>query len=123
MSIFRKWVPHLKLQISSPDIVTPPTAWCGCPVREAPPPRPDKLPLEPTEANIDKMKQYILDRFASSTLNTCPHNPIPLMSPPIKIHVDPDAVPRCSPHPCSSSSPLARGGKTSIRHGCSTWCH
>ena len=40
------------------------------------------------------MKQYLLDRYASSTFNNCPHHPIPeIPGPPISIHVDPNATP------------------------------
>ena len=46
---------------------------CGCPSHEKPPPLPDKLPFPATEENVGKMKQWLLDRYASSTFNRCPH--------------------------------------------------
>jgi len=67
---------------------------CECLPRTAPPPRPSKLPFEPTEANSDQMKQWILEHFSSSTFNQCSHQPLPMMKgPAVKIHVDPNAVP------------------------------
>jgi len=67
---------------------------CECLLRNKPPPRPSRLPFEPTEENNEKMKNWLLQRFASSTFNKCPHQPLPMMSgPPIKIHIKADAEP------------------------------
>lgn len=67
---------------------------CSCPQRSTPPPRPQRLPFEPCAENIDKMKQWLLERFASSTFNKCKHRPLPTMTgPPISIHIDPSATP------------------------------
>ena len=61
---------------------------CECLPRSAPPPRPDHLPFEVCEENNDKMKQWLLDRYAASTFNQCPHQPLPLMScEPIQISI------------------------------------
>ena len=41
------------------------------------------------------MKQWLLDRYASSTFNTCPHRALPCMSgPPMEIHIDENAIPK-----------------------------
>ena len=67
---------------------------CSCPKRELPPKRPDKLPFEPTPANAERMKKWLLNFYASSTFNKCPHQVLPAMEgPPIQIHVDPMAKP------------------------------
>ena len=67
---------------------------CTCPKRQQPPPRPTHLPFAPSEENIPLMKQWLLDRYAGSTFNRCPHQPLPMMSgPPIHIHMDPNATP------------------------------
>ena len=67
---------------------------CTCPTRTLPPGRPSQLPFSPRRENISKMKQWVTQRYASSTLNTCPHQTLPTMDgPPIRIHVDRDAVP------------------------------
>lgn len=40
------------------------------------------------------MKWWLLDRFAASTFNKCPHQPLPMtLGPPMKMHVDPTAAP------------------------------
>ena len=41
------------------------------------------------------MKAWLMEFFAGSTFNICPHQPQPMMkTEPIKIHIDPDAVPK-----------------------------
>ena len=70
-------------------------ASCGCPKHSMPPERPDSLPFDATEENVDAMRSWLLDRFSSSTFNRCPHQPLPMMKgDPIKIHIDPDATPK-----------------------------
>ena len=68
---------------------------CECPQRSSVPPRPLSLPFEPIEENNDKMRSWILQTFASSTFNVCPHRPLQEMAgPPIEFHVKPEAKPR-----------------------------
>ena len=68
---------------------------CECPQRTAVPPKPKSLPFTPTPENIPKMKQWLIDRYASSTFNTCPHRALPCMSgPPMEIHIDESATPK-----------------------------
>ncbi|KAK3885060.1 hypothetical protein Pcinc_010714 [Petrolisthes cinctipes] len=72
----------------------PTLAGCGCPLRTAPPPRPAKLPMVPSPKSSEVMKDWLLERYASSTFNICPHQPLPAMTgPPIEIRVDPDVQP------------------------------
>ena len=67
---------------------------CGCPLRQLPPERPASLPFEAIEENTELMKNWLLERFASSTFNTCSHQPLPkITGPPMRIHVDPEATP------------------------------
>ena len=67
---------------------------CGCPKRTLPPRRPSHLPFSPVEENIDKMRDWVLEHYKSSTFNVCPHQILPEMcGPPIEIHVAPDATP------------------------------
>jgi hypothetical protein len=76
---------------------------CGCPVREAPPSRPSALPFACSAANNDKMREWLLQRYASSTFNTCPHQLLPTMDgPPVEIHLDDSATPRA----CHTASPI-----------------
>ena len=68
---------------------------CQCPTRSLPPTSDPQLPCAPTEENLPKLKQYILDRYRSSAFNCCEHQPLPLMdgSPPLRLFVDEDATP------------------------------
>ena len=67
---------------------------CGCLKRESPPKKPSCLPFPCLIENVDKMKDWLLSRYASSTFNKCPHQKLPTMEgPPIQIHVDPNAAP------------------------------
>ena len=68
---------------------------CQCPKREPVPPRPLQLPFAPTKENNEKMREWLLDKFKSSTFNKCPHAPLPAMTgPPIEMHVDESAQPK-----------------------------
>ena len=67
---------------------------CSCPKRQKPPPRPTSLPLPPTEDNVDKLKEWLLEYYRSSTFNTCTHQPLTMMSaPPLRLMIDRDARP------------------------------
>ena len=57
-------------------------AACTCPQRTAPPSRPRDLPFPCTHDNNVKMKNWLLERYASSTFNTCPHHALPSMAGP-----------------------------------------
>ena len=79
-------------------------AMCSCPQRGAAPPRPSQLPFPCKPENNTKMKAWLLDRYASSTFNTCPHRALPCMEgPPIEIHVDPAATPKACHTPANIS--------------------
>ncbi len=69
------------------------TALCTCPIRQKPPPRPTQPPFPANEANRAHLQQWLLDYYASSTFNTCEHQPLPLMhGPPMHLMVNPDAT-------------------------------
>lgn len=71
-----------------------PTVTCLCPRRQRPPPPPTKVPFPATDANRQKLQQYLLDYYKADAFNTCDHQTLPLMnSPPMKLMVDPDAEP------------------------------
>ena len=75
---------------------------CDCPQRTTPPVKPNKLPFDPTPENNGKMREWLLERYASSTFNTCPHRPLPCMTgPPIEIHLDESATPRTCNKPAN----------------------
>ena len=68
---------------------------CQCPRWSPPPTNEPCLPCEPTEANLPRIKQYSLDQFASSALNCCEQQPLPLVTepPPLRLFVDESATP------------------------------
>ena len=75
---------------------------CSCPQREAMPPRPAELPFPCVPTN-ERMRVWLLDRYASSTFNTCQHRALPSMEgPPVEIHVDPAAPPKA----CHTPAPV-----------------
>ena len=55
---------------------------CKCPKREMPPPLPDRLPFECIPENNERMKEWLLNRYASSTFNKCTHQQLPAMDGP-----------------------------------------
>ena len=58
------------------DLVT-----CSCPQRMVVPERPTSLPFDPIPENNSRMRQWLLDRYASSTFNTC----LPPSSPSVNV--------------------------------------
>ena len=64
---------------------------CSCPIRTKPQPLPTALPFPATDANRVTLQNWILDRYRSSTFNTCECQTLPLMEGPL--HVDPEAKP------------------------------
>ena len=76
------------------NLDTPSLSECDCKARLPPPSKPDRLPFEAIPDNIDKMKEWLLERYSASTFNKCPHRPLPAIEgPPMKFHVDQDAKP------------------------------
>ena len=64
---------------------------CSCPTRVAGLPRPSAIPFEPTKENILRLKEWIIQHYASSAFNTCEHQPLPCMSgDPLEIHLGPN---------------------------------
>ena len=76
-------------------------AECGC-LRRTVAPDPPVLDFPATEENRDKMKNLLLKHYASSTFNTCQHQPLPLMhGPPLELHTDPNVKPQTIYTPAS----------------------
>ncbi len=80
------------------DAITPvrPTATpgCQCPRRSQPPTPCFTPPMPATPENRGKLEDHLRKLYGSSTLNTCPHQQLPLMSgPPLRLMIDPDATP------------------------------
>ena len=70
-------------------------ALCGCLKRMEAPDVLEEVPFELTEVNAERAQEWILEYYASSAFNNCPHQPLSLMSglPPLKILVKDDAEP------------------------------
>ena len=68
---------------------------CSCPPRQLPPKIPTELPFPATPEYREKLKDWIIEAYATSAFNQCEHQPLPLMkgSPPINLHIDPTAKP------------------------------
>ena len=67
---------------------------CSCPKRTGAPVMPTELPFKCIPENNEKMEQWLLEYFAASTFNTCPHCPLPQMDgPPVEIHLKENAIP------------------------------
>ena len=67
---------------------------CNCPRRILPPQKPNALPFPATESNREKLREWLVKYYSSSTFNTCEHQPLPLMeSPPLRLMIDPNAQP------------------------------
>ena len=109
---------------------------CNCPKREKPPP-PPTLPYPATDANREKLQQYLLDYYRSSTFNTCSNQTLPMMEgPPLHLMVDPDAEPVAHhtpiPVPLHWQEEVKKGLDQDVRLGVLepvpvgepvTWCH
>ena len=68
---------------------------CSCPLGEVAPQRPPVLPFSCTPDNNKRMKAWLLQRYAASTFNTCPHRALPCMQgPAVEIHFHPAATPK-----------------------------
>ena len=64
---------------------------------------PAELPFPCIPINNKRMRAWLLDRYASSTFNTCPHCALPSMGgPPVEIHVDPATRPKA----CHTPAPV-----------------
>lgn len=123
--------------MTSDDSDSSMTPDCDCPRRQPPPPPLANLPFPATDVNRDKLEQFILDRYSSSTFNTCEHQPLPMMDgPPLQLMVDPDAKPVAVhtpvPVPIHWQEDVKAGLDRDVRLGVIepvpvgepvTWCH
>lgn len=110
---------------------------CDCPKRQLPLPVPTKLPFPATEEHVMDLQQYLLNRYKSSTFNTCEHQTLPLMTgPPMPLMVDPEAKPVAYhtpvPVPLHWQEEVKAGLDQDVRlgviepvpiEGQVTWCH
>ena len=113
------------------------TAPCNCPKRQLPPPKPDHIPFAPTEENREKLQEWLLNYYRSSTFNMCEHQPLPMMEgPPMHLMIDPEATPvahhKPLPVPLHWRDDIKAGLDQDVRLGVIepvpigepvTWCH
>jgi hypothetical protein len=68
---------------------------CKCPTRTVPPKATEKCPFEPIPANLEKLRQWIGRRYASSSFNCCTNQKLPSVtsSPPLLLFIDKDVTP------------------------------
>ena len=84
---------HLEVAFAPSSIDRQPES-CNSPQRAAVPLPSHKLPFPCTPENNNKIKEWLLDRYAASTFNTCPHRALQCMAgSPIEIHMEPYAKP------------------------------
>ena len=75
---------------------------CGCLLRTEVPPLPTKIPYEDPESHREELSKWILDYYAASAFNTCPHQVFPTLTGPemiIKIKEGAEPVACHSPIP------------------------
>ena len=115
----------------------PTTTGVSMPGKEKPPPIPTSLPYPATETNRDKLQQYLLNHYSSSTFNVCEHQTLPLMEgPPMRLMIDPEATPTAHhspiPVPLHWQDDVKAGLDRDVRLGVLepvpigepvTWCH
>ena len=96
------------------DPIAIPTKSCSCPTRSQPPARPTSLPFPATEANRQRMEEYLLNLYSSSSFNTCEHQTLPMMtSPPLALSIDPNATPK----PCHNPIPVPVHWQEEVKRG------
>ena len=55
-------------------------ALCGCPWRIMVPDKPANIPFPPIASNRDRLELWLREHFKSSAFNTCPHQPLQMMT-------------------------------------------
>ena len=102
-----------------------------------PPPLPQKIPFEATEANVTKLKKFLMNHYASSTFNTCEQQTLPMMErPPMSLMISENAKPTAYhtplPIPIHWQDEVKRSIERDINLGVIepvpvgepvTWCH
>ena len=113
------------------------TAACDCPRRQLPPPPPQAPPYPPTDENAQKIEDWLLKYYSSSTFNVCSHQPLPAMEgPPLRLMVDPAAQPVAHHKPIPVPIHWQKDVKAGLDQDCRlgvieevppntpvTWCH
>ena len=89
-----------------------PKSSCGCLLRSEVPPLPTEIPCDNPEACREKLHKWILNYYAASAFNICPHQVTPtLTGPDMVITVKPGAVPVA----CHSKIPIPHHWKKKVK--------
>ena len=126
---------HLTQTLKTPESAHHPT--CNCPCCVAPPPKPTRPPFPAIDENIQRLQEWLLDYYKSSTFNTCEHQPLPLMdSVQMGLMIDPDVEPIAHHTPVPVPLHWQEDAKAGLDHNVSlgvlepmpvgelvTWCH
>ena len=103
----------------------------------APPTKPTQPPFPATEENRQRLQEWLLDYYKSSTFNTSKHQSLPLMdSIPMRLMIDPEAEPVAHHIPVPVPLHWQEDVKAGLDHDVSlgvlepvpvgepvTWCH
>ena len=110
---------------------------CKCSKRQLPPQPPTSCPYDFIDENIDKIQDWIIDYYSSSTFNQCNEQPLPLIntSLPLSLFIDKEAKPvachRAVPVPLHYEEQVKKDLEKDVRLGViervppntpSTWC-
>ena len=69
---------------------------CECVLRSKAPDMPDEIPYEPSEENIPKLKEWLINAFSASAFNKCTHQKLPEMTgKAMDIVFRENAIPHC----------------------------
>ena len=126
---------HLSKALNTPESAHHPS--CNCPRRMAPPTKPTQPPFPATEENRQRLQEWLLDYYKSSTFNICEHQPLPLMdSVPMRLMINPEAEPVAHHNPVPVPLHWQEDVKAGLDHDVSlgvlepvpvgepvTWCH
>ena len=94
---------HLAAAIRSPNDDAAKSSVCKCPPRTKTPDRPDSIPMEASPENVTKLKNWLVSAFASSTFNTCTHQPFPKMTgSAVHVKFQEDVIPHAVHTPTQS---------------------
>ena len=130
--------PFPKVGATSISGLSEETASCDCPTRQKAPPRPESLPFEPVEENIQAMKEWLLHRYSASTFNKCPHQEMPFMrdDPHMEVFIDKSVKPHAVHTPVVIPIHWREQAKEGLDRDCQlgaiekvppntpvTWCH
>ena len=129
--------PNLQPPISHIRETEPDPPHFDCQKCTQPPPTPTELPYPATEAKRERLQEFLLDYYGSSTFNTCPHERLPLMEAPLmRLMVDHSAQPvahhKAIPIPLHWCDDVKAGLDRDVQLGILepvpigepvTWCH